>query len=315
MPAPSCSDQDFIDMFRAHGGSETARLLQINESKVYTRRRRLEKKYGIEIIPPIQQLKKSFRPTEFPQRLETDINDGTVVVASDCHYWPERISTAHRSLLHLLPKLKPHTVVLNGDVLDGAAISRFPPQNWDERPSLTDELETCKLRLSEIQKAAPKSELIWTLGNHDARFEMKLAKEVPEFAKVHGFALKDHFPNWKPCWTLIINDEVYIKHRWKGGKYAAPNNTLHSGVTFIQGHLHSLKVWPHTDYRGTRFGVDTGTMADPFGPQFDYAEDNPRDWRSGWVVLNFCEGRLLWPEVVHVIDEGRVEFQGEIIEV
>jgi hypothetical protein len=59
-------------------------------------------------------------------------------------------------------------------------------------------------------------------------------------------------------------------------------------------------------------------MACPVGPQFeDYLEANPTNWRSGFVVLTFRDGRLLWPEVVHVIDEdaGRVEFRGQIVEV
>jgi hypothetical protein len=71
-----------------------------------------------------------------------------------------------------------------------------------------------------------------------------------------------------------------------------------------------------TDYNGTRWGVDTGTMADPRGPQFiDYLEDNVTDWRSGFAVLTFFKGRLLWPEVVHVTGEDEVEFRGKVIRV
>jgi len=59
-----------------------------------------------------------------------------------------------------------------------------------------------------------------------------------------------------------------------------------------------------------------GTMAEPGGPQFiDYLEDNPVNWRSGFVVLTIKDGRMLWPEVVHVLDEQHVEFRGEIIQV
>jgi hypothetical protein len=59
-------------------------------------------------------------------------------------------------------------------------------------------------------------------------------------------------------------------------------------------------------------------MADPYGPQFEgYMEDNARNWRSGFIFLTFSGGKLLWPEIVHVIDEkkGLVEFRGEIIKV
>jgi hypothetical protein len=83
------------------------------------------------------------------------------------------------------------------------------------------------------------------------------------------------------------------------------------------GHLHSLKVTPYTDYNGTRFGVDTGTLAGgPQGPQFlAYLEDAPANWRSGFAVATFHKGRLMWPEVVAVFDDNHVEFRGKLYRV
>jgi hypothetical protein len=109
---------------------------------------------------------------------------------------------------------------------------------------------------------------------------------------------------------------VVIKHRLKGGVHATHNNTVNSGISTVTGHLHSLKVTPFADYRGNRFGVDTGTLADPSGPQFvDYLEDAPTNWRSGFAVLTFRDGRLLWPELVHKYEEGKIEFRGQVIDV
>jgi hypothetical protein len=84
----------------------------------------------------------------------------------------------------------------------------------------------------------------------------------------------------------------------------------------VTGHLHSLKVTPFDDYRGTRYGVDTGTLADPAGPQFNnYLEEGPTDWRSGFAVLTFYKGTLLWPEVVKVFAPGLIEFRGKVMDV
>jgi hypothetical protein len=102
------------------------------------------------------------------------------------------------------------------------------------------------------------------LGNHDARFENRLAANAPQYEQVHGFSLKDHFPAWRPCWA-VWNGSTVIKHRYKGGVHATHNNTVNSGVNIVTGHLHSLKVTPFDDYNGTRYGVDTGTLADPQG--------------------------------------------------
>lgn len=258
------------------------------------------------------------QPEEHPARLTVKVRDGVVLVGSDAHYWPGIVSTAHRAFVHLCNKLSPEVVIMNGDMLDGSTISRHPPIGWENRPKLVDEVEACKDRLGEIVKAtlAKKTRRIWPLGNHDARFETRLATVAPEYAKIHGVHLKDSFPEWEPCWSVWINNDVVVKHRYKGGIHATHNNTVSAGKTMVTGHLHSLKVTPYSDYTGTRWGCDTGTLADPFGPQFnDYMEDNPRSWRSGFAVLTFRNWELLWPEICHVRKQGVVEFRGELIEV
>jgi len=148
------------------------------------------------------------------------------------------------------------------------------------------------------------------------RFESRLAQAAPEFEGIEGFHLKDHFPRWEPCWGIDINEKVVIKHRFKNGIHATHNNTIWAGRTMVTGHLHSLKVTPFSDYNGTRWGVDSGTMAEPYGPQFlDYTEANPLNWRSGFVMLTFRDGKLLWPELVAVHDKGVIDFRGELIHV
>ncbi len=248
-----------------------------------------------------------------------DIENGIVLIASDGHYWPGEPTTAHRAFLKFCEDLKPEIVVFNGDVLDAPTISRHPPIGWDHCPTLKDELKACEARLNEIVGASGKAKRYWPLGNHDGRFETRLAQAAPEFRGVEGLSLADRFPEWEPCWSLFINDDIHgvvVKHRFKGGIHATHNATLWAGRSMVTGHLHSLKVTPVSDYNGTRWGVDSGTLADPTHPAFqDYTEDNPRNWRSGFVVLTFCNGKLMWPEVVHVVGDGQVEFRGEIIDV
>lgn len=255
-------------------------------------------------------------PIEYPHRHSLAIHNGIVLVASDAHYWPNIISTAHRAFVKACGEFQPKAIIMNGDVFDGSSISRFPPINWEDTPTVEQEIEACKERLAEIQRAAPNAKRVWTLGNHDSRFESRLAKAAPEYAKVHGVHLKDHFPEWRPAWACWINDEVVVKHRFKGGIHATHNNTLWAGKTTVTGHLHSLKVTPFTDYNGTRWGVDTGTLAAPDGAQFvAYSEDNPKNHRSGFVVLTFENGELRWPEIVNVCGENTVEFRGKSYEV
>lgn len=271
---------------------------------------------------PTTTLKDRLAAADRPQsavkgRRELTVDNGTVIVFSDAHYWPGEPSTAHRALVEFCRRLNPVTVVCNGDAIDGSAISRHPPIGWESCPTVKEELEVCQKRLSEITAVVDAGVAkVWLLGNHDARFETRLAQVAPEFKDVHGIHLKDHFPDWDCGWSLFINNDVVIKHRFKGGVHAPHNNTLYSGLSTITGHLHSAKVTPFSDYRGTRYGVDTGCLADTYHDAFQgYCEDNPRNWRSGFCVLTFVDGSLLMPELVLVWDETHVQFRGEIIEV
>ena len=310
-----CSESEFIDLVQKHGIRKTAKILETGERNVHTRRRSIERMRGI-VIKVNDFRSPTLQAREHPARLTETVKDGVVLVGSDAHYWPNIVTTAHRAFVHFCKKLNPKIVVMNGDEFDGASVSRHPPIGWEDVPSVQMELETVAERLDEVLQASKNARHIWTLGNHDARFETRLATQASEYAKVHGFHLKDHIPGWSPCWAVWINDDVVIKHRWKGGIHATHNNTVGSGKTMVTGHLHSPKVTPWTDYNGTRWGVDCGTLAEPDGPQFmDYTEDNPKNWRSGFAVLTFKNGELLDPELVRVRDENSVVFRGEIIKV
>lgn len=311
------SEPDFIRMFKSLGPAKMASETGLSVRGIYSRRERIEARMGRQIDAPVNRFDNNTRAgVSHPKKIDIEIPDGYVLIGSDAHYWPDIVTTAHRAFVHLARKLKPKAVIMNGDVFDGASVSRHPPIGWEDQPTVVDEVGTCQKRLKEIRKAAKDAHLLWNLGNHDGRFETRLATVAPEFAKIHGVHLQDHFPDWEPSWSVWINDEVVVKHRFKGGIHATHNATLWAGKTMVTGHLHSLKVTPFSDYNGVRYGVDTGTLADIYGPQFaDYTETNPVNWRSGFAVLKFVNGRLMWPQVCHVLEEGKVEFLGEVFDV
>jgi hypothetical protein len=317
MPAPRVSDAEFIELWKTHKSAQAvARAVDLAVEEVYKRRRRIEARHNIklksEVRPEVAERYKHLSQTEHNPRISVDLSDGVIMVFSDAHFWPGVRTPAFRAFCMLAQKLKPKIIINNGDAFDGASISRFPRIGWDSKPSILDELTACKDHLGEMQEAAPKAKLLWCLGNHDQRFENRLSANVPEFQGIGGFRLNDHFPDWKTGWSVWVNNDVVIKHRFRNGIHATRNNTAASGKSMVTGHLHSLKVTPMDDYNGTRWGVDAGTLADPSGPQFrDYLEDNPTDWRSGFIVLTFKNGQMLWPEVARVVG-NQIDFRGEL---
>jgi hypothetical protein len=316
MPAPRCTDGEFIKLFQHLGSpSLVAKKLGMSERAVFSRRRAIEARIG-KPLASWNSLNKAYRDDANHGRYHISVDDGHVIVFSDAHYWPGIITTAHRALLHFCKIAKPVAVINNGDSFDGATISRYPRIGWDSRPSVIHELNVNKERLGEIVQAYPLALHPWNLGNHDARYETRLAAAAPEYESVEGFALKDHFPAWVPTWTTWINHDVVVKHRYKGGIYAARNNTLWAGKHIVTGHDHKGWYMPFSDYNGTRYGIDAGTLASPYGPQFcDYTEDNPVDWQECFVILTFRAGRLMQPEYVRTVADGVVEFRGEEIAV
>lgn len=319
MPVGTVNDEEFIELMRTHQSpAKVAELLGVSERNVYQRRRRIEQRHSVSLPSTGKRAHhyKHLQPVEHAARRLFSVQNGTVLVFSDAHFWPGVRTTAFKALLMFIREFKPRAIINNGDAFDGASISRFPRIGWDSTPSVLEELKACKERLSEIEDIADQARLFWPLGNHCARFENRLASNAPQYEGVQGFSLKDHFPSWAPCWSVWINNEVVVKHRLRGGIHATRNNVLAAGKTMVTGHLHQLKVTPFDDYNGTRWGVDTGTLAEPSGPQFvNYLEDAPTDWRSGFAVLTFVDGQLLWPELCRVVRHDIVDFRGRLHDV
>ncbi len=314
----ACSDADFMRLYDDLGPLALARRLKQNKRSVYKRRETLERKYRRQITPPANHTGPKTRYNiEHAARLHYDCLNGIVLVGSDAHIWPGPTTTAMRGFIKFAKELKPRVLIMNGDVMDFPQISRHPPIGWDKLPSVVDEIRAAQEQLSIIEDAVPRStKMVWTLGNHDGRFETRLATVAREYAELHGVSLKDHFPAWGACWAAWINNDVVVKHRYKGGVHATHNNTVSAGKHMVTGHLHSAKVTPYTDYTGTRYGVDTGCLADPDAQAFvDYTEDGPKNWRSAFAVLTFHKGKLLPPELATAWDAKHVTFRGEIISV
>lgn len=319
MTAPVCSDDEFIALFKnLQSPTAVAKELGVTLRAVQSRRDRLEKKTGT-VLPQYDERPAYNRAGVDHNKAiyKLEVSDGSILVGSDFHVWPGTRTTMQRAFVEFAKLLRPVAVIANGDVFDGASISRFPSIGWESKPTVKQELEAVSDFLGDVVKAAGKAKRIWNLGNHDARFESRIAAVAPEFAGVKGVHLKDHFEQWVSAWRTDINGEVVVKHRGVGGEHADWNNVLKSGMTFVTGHDHRAGVVPYHDYRGMRWGVRCGYMAEgPTDPQFvNYMEASAPNWHPAFAVLTFKRGRLLQPEICWKFDEGIVQFRGELFEV
>ena len=320
MPSKA-TDAAFIDAWKRTGGKarETGDILGIAIRAVYDRRNRIEEKSGV-MLPSAGAGNNGGRGDEgtpaynYRPRVQVDGFVGRAVIFSDCHWWPGLSDTlAYKALLEVIKETKPKLIIGNGDLLDGARISRFGRSDWSSTPKMLEELEEVQARCAAIRHAYRGARLIRTIGNHDQRFDKYLAQHAGEMEGIEGFRLADHLKEWEETVSVWINGHTVVKHRWHGGIHGAWQNVLKSGVTMITGHTHTLLCRPFVDYRGRRYGIEDGTLAEPGGVQFAYAEDNPSQSCSGFASVTFgADGCVQYPQLAEV-KNGVCYFRDEIV--
>jgi UDP-2,3-diacylglucosamine pyrophosphatase LpxH len=315
MSAKRCSDDEFVRLFSRHGATEVARVLKMTERNVYKRRRNLEHLFG-DVSAPTRVA------VQYSGRLPLDLKNGTILVGSDFHIWPGEASTCLRAFKKFIKDIQPEVVILNGDVMDFPRISRHP-QNWETAPDPQQEIEAAQDHLNDLVQACKLgARKIWTIGNHDIRFESSIANQLPQFRGVKGVHLSDHFPVWEKAMSCMVNYGVnggttIIKHRpVSSGETATKISVKKGGIHFVHGHLHRQSVQPYSDYlEYDRYGVDTGCIADKSHKAFGYTEDSPLDWRSGFGLLTYRDARLMPPELITKHSDNEVWFRGSISKV
>lgn len=249
--ATSVSDEEFIAAWEAGLGSpaRVKEMLGMTDRGVYARRTRLAKKgIVLKTVPKTPQGERDFgwRQEGWAYQRVNNINidDGRVVVFSDAHWWPNQDkTTAHTALLEVIREVRPTVVVANGDLFDGARVSRHARLGWEKLPTVKEEMDICDEYLHEIRLLADprRCQFFWNIGNHDQRFDRMLAQNAAEYEGVLS-RLEDRFNDWAFAWSLNINDNLMIKHRWHNGIHAGYNNTLKSGRSIVTGHLHRHAV-------------------------------------------------------------------------
>ncbi len=149
MPVKHSKDEDFIAAWNRLGSaSKVAKHFNMGIRPVYERRRTMETRYGISLKakrkPNSDSIKTkagkkqdelaATRARIYERDIQLECTNGVVMIASDCHYWPGMVSDAHKAFCKLAKQLSPHTVILNGDILDGARISRHDRSLWQKLP-------------------------------------------------------------------------------------------------------------------------------------------------------------------------------------
>jgi hypothetical protein len=241
----------------------------------------------------------------YPKMVKINEPNSVWVIGSDAHFWPGDETDVWKAFVKVCKILKPTGIIMNGDVIDGAKISRHPLGN-KKAPPVGDEISHSQKMLKQLPKAKYKC---WTIGNHDIRvdnFVLNNALELDGLIQT----LPDKFPEWEFAYAFMING-TEVRHRFRAGIHAAWNNTLHSGINIISGHTHQLQITAMRDRRGSRWGVETGMLSDPDFAQFEYTEGHPSRWQQGFCVVTFDEAGEMYPPELCEMVRGVPVFRGK----
>lgn len=308
---------EFVALLYEEGGStyKLAKRLGMSHRMAAARRARIEEALGIELPRGRPEI---WKAQNHRRRIDIAVDDATLLIASDLHAWPEEYGAAMAAFVDLNRRLKPDFVILNGDGLDGARISKHSRIGWDKRPSVKEELDALSDFMDQVFKANPNAKYFYAYGNHSMRFETYLASNAPEVEGLRGTTLAEYLPGWELCMAILFNKNLLVKHRHKSGIHNAWNNVRDAGIHIVTGHTHRQVCRPWSNFGGTWYGVDLGMLARVEGPQFDYCEQSNSglsDWRSGGAVLTVKNANLMPPELFTVTDEerGEIYFRGQTL--
>lgn len=188
-----------------------------------------------------------------PRRSTRQADAGVTVVASDFHF-PLQDDAAVGVFLETVRQLKPATVILDGDLPDLLALSRYP-KDVRHQWSLRDEAEAFQSFLHALEEVLPKDATLLELdANHsgdgtESRWWRYLSERVPELMQHPRAAEEMKYQRWwHPDWSRIqmapehiIAGELLVTHgtmarKWGGYTAKAHSETYLSSV--MHGHTH-----------------------------------------------------------------------------
>ncbi len=263
-----------------------------------------------------------FAPVQLPapvQRTATSTAArGVTVVASDFHF-PLQDDAAVSVFLRTVEELRPSRVVLNGDLPDLLAVSKYPKDvraTW----KLHEEAVAFHGFLRALEEVMPAdAALIEIDANHsgdgmESRWWRYLSDRIPELLTTREARERMSYPTWwHPGWSriqmapeLVIANELLITHGTyvrRGGGMSARAHGESYLASVMHGHTHrqgsSMRRVPAVGSRGEQVirTFETGCMC-----RLDPGYVTVPDWTQGFAVV--VEGEDRYAVELVTVEDG-----------
>lgn len=181
-------------------------------------------------------------------------------ILSDIHV-PYHDRRAIEIAVRHLKKLKIDTLILNGDIADAPGLSRYLKD-----PSvvqLKHELKTLRQMFAWLRSEFPKAEIVWKLGNHEARLYSYLLSNAPALFDLEVLTWGE-LARCNDHGIRVMEDDTRIIHLGKlpvvhGHEFirsfappvsAARGLFLRTHTSALCGHHHTTSTHPDRDVKG-----------------------------------------------------------------
>ncbi len=247
-------------------------------------------------------LKVSYNPYELPDQEHNNNNpfvikptkDTVVGLLSDIHI-PYQHNEALTVALDFCKKQKLTHLILNGDVMDCYQISSFVRD--PKQRSFKYELDAVKAFLKVLTEKFKGVQIIYKLGNHEARYMRFMKTKAPELLDIEAFSfdmllgLKELGIRYIPDSQLIQMGNLMIIHGHEFGQQIfSPVNPargyfLKAKTNVIGGHNHQISAHSENRLDGKQIvAFSTGHLAD------EHPEYKPiNNWSHGFCIINHIE--------------------------
>lgn len=258
----------------------------------------------------------------------------TAAIIGD-HHAPHHDKTFHALFCEWLADEQPDEIILNGDLLDAATLSRHRviPEGGYDNP-INECLQAAYNILRDYREAVPNADIHLQRGNHDERLEHALIDNVKALYRVR--AADDDIPAlslqrllrldelrvtyhgdkpWDRSKIIVLgNHRIAARHGLSTTRNATKKALTDLGGSTALGHSHRLSMefrttWHPEAGAETRLGVEAGCACE-IEDGLGYVSGGLADWQRGFIFLAshqdsddftmapaiYLPGRLLLPD-------------------
>ena len=215
-------------------------------------------------LPPSQE--SNYQPYKLP----TNHND--ILLIGDIHVPYHNIQALTLALKYGLER-EVNTILLNGDIIDFYAISRF--EKDPRKRNFGHEVLMTRQLLTTIRKLFPKAAIYYKCGNHDVRYDHYIMRNAPDLLGMDEFSFE----------SLMHLDKLDIT-------FIPDKQIIHAGrLTILHGHELGMSVFsPVNIARGLFLRAKDSALCEHHHQASEHSEPNINGkLTTCWSVACLCE--------------------------